>query len=310
MPKSASIGICLIAIFTFLSCNRAGSQKNTSQGNFRLNGKLTFLEYQPYRGVPVGIVEVNLSDIRKKRLGYGSHPWRHAKGDIILAKGCGDDVNRLVIHEENGKETIVSMCSSEIPNPGYLSTAFEFARLSPDKKLIAAEAKYYLNNGYRYSTVIIKNKEIIKVFDNFGAPEWLPDGRLLLVSDGMYITEINGTLKKIDDGTLSSGPNNPDLDPSGKRIAFEWNQRIWVMDIDGSNLKEIASGNALYRFPAWSPNGKYVAFLAHEGYSFTGWYRGVYVVEVDSGKHQYIDFTHLLDGELGNVPFGPLSWTE
>ena len=138
---------------------------NPGEDSFDLTGKFTFLEYIAFRELPAGISEVNLPDLVTKRLGDGVFPWRHPDGEIIMVKGCGSDVNRLVILDESGSETVVSPCSSEIANPGFLPSKFEFSRLSPDKTLIAAEMKYFIDDGYRYSTVILKDGEIQKIFN-------------------------------------------------------------------------------------------------------------------------------------------------
>ncbi|MEX0289270.1 MAG: hypothetical protein AB3N14_09155 [Flavobacteriaceae bacterium] len=315
--KSVTLLFSIFLLFSVASCNLKGDQKNkafavqTQTGGFELEGKITFEEFRAYRDIPVSIVEVNLPDLSKKRLTAGRFAWRHPEGEIIITEGCGSRVNRLVLMEENGRKTLVSPCSSEIPNPGYSPTAFEFSRISPDKKYVAAEVKYYYQDAYRYSTLVLKNKAIIKVFDNYAAPEWLPDGRLLMVSDGLYVSKIDGEPQKIDDGSLISGPNNPDLDPSGKHIAFEWNQRIWTMDLDGKNLKELASGSAIYRYPEWSPNGKYIAFLSTNSYAYSDYARGIHIIEVDTGENIFLDLAHVLGGKSGfHIPQGPLSWTK
>ena len=283
------------------------------ENNLSLSGKLTFGEYRPILEESLGIVEVYLPGGQKKKLFEGNFAWRHPSGNIVINKGCGNFVNQLEVIDNHSRPTIASPCSSEINLPGDSKPLYELSRLSPDKQFIASEVKYNKNYFYdtaKISTVLINNGRIKRVFDGFHSPEWLPDGRLLLASDGIYITEIEGTPKKIDDGILSSGPNNLDVDPAGKRIAFEWNQRIWIMDIDGSNLKEIASGPATYRFPAWSPNGKHIAFVAFNSNSLSSIDRGIHFVEVDTGKYQYLDLSSSLGGAAGHVPYGPLSWTK
>ncbi len=297
----------ILASINFTACDSTKAGNGSQQGDsFPLSGRLTFDEYEWIRESHLGVLEVHLPGGEKRRLLSGAYPWRHPDGSIVFAQGCGDRVNRLAVSDQSANRvTVVSPCSNEIKNPGYSPSRFEFSRLSPDKNLIAAEVRYYLNDGFRYSTVLIKQGEIHQVFDNFGAPEWLPDGRLLLVADGIYLTEVGGTPKKIDDGTLTSGPNNLDVDPAGKRIAFEWNQRIWIMGVDGTGLTELATGPDMYRFPAWSPDGKVVAFLATDGIGLRKYKSGVYFVEVATDEVQYLDLQKQLDG---HCPIGPLSW--
>ena len=59
---------------------------------------------------------------------------------------------------------------------------------------------------------------------------------------------------------LSSG-RAPRWSPDGSKIAFSRGARIFVMDANGSNEKDITTNDTLsYYNPAWSPDGKQIAF--------------------------------------------------
>ena len=59
----------------------------------------------------------------------------------------------------------------------------------------------------------------------------------------------------------------PDISPDGERVAFvsnrNGNEDIFVMQIDGSNLRQITSSKASESYPRFSPNGKQIAFFSN-----------------------------------------------
>ncbi len=55
----------------------------------------------------------------------------------------------------------------------------------------------------------------------------------------------------------------PDLDPSGKRIAFSYQGDIWTAGVDGSDVRRITIHEAYESHPRWSPDGKNIAFSSN-----------------------------------------------
>jgi len=279
--------------------------------NPALSGTLTLSQVNWITDETVAIVDVPLPDAELRRVANGAYPWRHEDGDLVFVQGCGSRANRLVIGDARGGARVVSPCSSELENGTARSTRFEFSRLSPDKRRIAAEVRYVADVGdgmkYYYATVVVEDSTIIATWDGYAAPEWLPDGRLLLAAEGMYVTEISGSPQRLDDGSLTVGVNNMDLSPDGELIAFEWNQRLWVMGVDGGEYKEMMTGPHQYRFPAWSPDGNYIAFLAVTGESYSEILSSVFFLNIRNGEVQTTDLSRF-GGNLNHKPFGPLSW--
>jgi TolB protein len=117
------------------------------------------------------------------------------------------------------------------------------------------------------------------------APAWAPDGsiiaftRVTVTSDpeqskvALYVVTPGGSeLRKLtDDG------GEPDWSPDGERIAFTSardrfgrtcfeecspNGEIYVMDADGGYKRRLTKSEANDRSPAWSPDGRFIAFVS------------------------------------------------
>ncbi|MBC7810939.1 MAG: PD40 domain-containing protein, partial [Burkholderiales bacterium] len=158
------------------------------------------------------------------------------------------------------------------------------------------------------------------------SPQWAADGRSIF-----YIatdTRLIDSLRVFD---LQAGEERPlttfngvdyydalSISPDGEQIAFasqrDGNWEIYVMEIDGSNVRRLTSNRADDRDPAWSPDGTQIAFVsARDGFL------EVYVTDTagsalrqltDSSENKrkpvwspdgsYIVFNGTIDGEAGN----------
>ena len=55
--------------------------------------------------------------------------------------------------------------------------------------------------------------------------------------------------------------------PDGKRIAYHKNYQVYLANADGSDAKQIKTGNSFNFVPKWSPDGTEVLFLSGEHYN-------------------------------------------
>ena len=113
------------------------------------------------------------------------------------------------------------------------------------------------------------------------SPAWSPDGNWIAfvsprnVLYDIYKIDINGeNLQRL----TNQGHFTFDItwSPDGQSIAFGSIGRLYVMDADGKNLREIKNPGAPFpRVPAWSPDGKQIACVsANDG-------DGIYIMDTD-----------------------------
>ena len=118
-----------------------------------------------------------------------------------------------------------------------------------------------------------------------GSPAWSPDGTRIAFSRGsgkwvkgdpvshIFVVDADGSnVVQLTSGDF--GDRSPSWSPDGKRIVFarqdldnregfyEYYDDVFiaVMDADGSNVRALTQGNLSDRFPAWSPDGKWIAY--------------------------------------------------
>lgn len=272
------------------------------------SGIVTLDEYDWFAVAPyLGIVRVDLRTGGKRRFLSGRNPWMHPSGRTAFIQPCGDGVSRVAVADAQGLFETVTPCSLEIEGPGYSPGDLGFVKLSPDETRVAVEAFFFVDWGYVYKTLVFEDGAEIARFDDLYAPEWLPDGRLLLSGEGLYVANRALTgVERIDGERLNGPTNNPSVHPDGERIVFEFNQQIWEMNLDGSDLREAVYGGLALRYPTWSPDGSSIAYL---GVSQRDYYdKVIYFTDLDRGESTYLDLLPTFGTDPSVVPNGPLSW--
>lgn len=78
---------------------------------------------------------------------------------------------------------------------------------------------------------------------------------------------------------------NPALSPDGSTLAFAWNGDIWLVDASGGTPRQITTSPAEDGEPAFSPDGKQIAFTSDRSGS-----KQLYIVSLDGGSPRQLTF--------------------
>ena len=129
------------------------------------------------------------------------------------------------------------------------------------------ERRPYLHSRYEVFAMSPEASGLTKLADDGEEPSWSPDGTHLVYSndDEVFLARSDGTgTRQLTDTFGDDRSWAPVLSPDGTRIAFlrgPWSGGpIFVMDADGSNIKQIIEYMDRRDRPAWSPDSARIAY--------------------------------------------------
>lgn len=221
---------------------------------------------------------------------------------FVTSKGFGSAGK---IHVIAGERRITTLA--------YTTRGLEFL---PDGKRIIYSANDTETNGvFIYDLKHHASTALLANVAGAEAPSLSPDGSKIAFevyqegrkSSQIYTAKADGSEVK----QLTEGPYynwTPRWSPDGKQLVFETTRNdnpdnhvqngghrdIYLMDGDGQNQTNLTS-NAYGHHPAWSPDGKFIAYMAHGG---------VWVMKADGSAKQNISHGKTRDSEPAWSPDG------
>lgn len=153
---------------------------------------------------------------------------------------------------------------------------------------------------YRFSTNAIEKIPMRTKCNLNYEPDWSPDGKSIVFAvcwDIYLYTFSNQSLTQLIHTIDPNYARKPIWSPDGNRIAFlgsngqeKDNTRIFIMDKNGQNRKEIAPDVSIgWGKISWSPDGQSIAFRSNEGCG------DICTVNINDGTEQCL--THTPSGE-------------
>lgn len=142
-----------------------------------------------------------------------------------------------------------------------------FPTWSPDKKQIVFRNsnKLWLMDAGGNNVIVLK-----KEYPFFKRPAWSPDGRTIAYGGGVRIFFLDIQTKKETSVWVPIEFDIRDIawSPDGRKIAFTTKKAgqardIYVVNIDGTDMRQLTHHRAEDRHPAWSPDGRKIVFVSH-----------------------------------------------
>ena len=213
------------------------------------------------------LVSASLAQVADTRIAFMSTRSDH-NGEIFLMNSEGKRVRRLTRH----------LAYDAVPawSPNGQKIAFMSFRDEP-------RDIYVMNPD---GTNLINLTQSPERWES--SPSWSPDGKQIVFSTGdIWVMDADGANPRNLTNHHASDLS-PDWSPDGRQIVFSSNRdRAWefegwdnldiyVMSTDGTNLINLTNHPARDRSPAWSPDGKRIAFSSNREGN-----REVYVMNAD-----------------------------
>lgn len=222
-----------------------------------LSGKLVFRDWYRTRMV----VSVDLSTGEEDPLVDGILPT--AVGDQWL--GYGDATSAYVVRDASGRTLHTTRFDERVLGP----------ILSPDGTRLVGSV-YRPGPDQVIGATVLPGAPVlaVAVFDltgrelfaigHYDDASWTPDGKLIatgaLYDPGLFeIDPATAAVRAIAPDLVN--PSTPSVSPDGGTIAFVTGGKVWLIDRDGMNLRQLFPHGLTQQRPVFSPDGTKVALI-------------------------------------------------
>lgn len=192
--------------------------------------------------------------------------------------------------------TVINLIDSSLIDVGYFAEGAYTARYSADGSKIMLAADDGDSNGIWIMDVDGSNERFLTSVVVWKRFDWSPDGEKLVFDDmdgGLSIMDTSGVnLHQIISGARI-WHSSPSFSPDGEKIIFTMHEvgdrdfGIYVIDVDGSDLKKLDTGG----FPTWSPDGSKIIYtrFRHDGSNEEGDGQ-LWIIDADGSNKTQLTF--------------------
>ncbi len=239
-----------------------------------------------------------------------SPDWKHIAFSQAINDSAGEyDFSALFVMDADGSNpTQLTGKSIRARNPNWSPDGARIAFIYSKPEDLNEWIAIINVDGSGFRDITTTN------FEYRDEPKWSPDGMRIafsvwvdaaiscpMMAEDRYATYIYAINSDGSDliALTEFNSNSPAWSPDGKKIAFESSSSetceqsgIWAMNIDGSNLIQLADTGVS---PAWSPDGKYIVY-SYTIYDFLCPFRflcrtpGLWVMKADGSQQTQITY--------------------
>ncbi len=181
----------------------------------------------------------------------------------------------------------------------FANVACAHAVLAPGQKRVRETSIEILDVATGARTVVYRGRE------HFEAPNWVPDGRRLIINRGGRICALpveGGELAAIDTAFATRCNNDHGPSPDGKQLAISHHEKgvslIYVLPIGGGTPRQVTAKGPSY-WHGWSPDGTTLVYCAERNGNYD-----VYSIPTAGGEETRLTSAEGLDDGPEYAPDG------